>query len=207
LSQQSAYAFPPVIVYTGRDLSPDDEQRLRRYSKSIIIKGAKSPERLLDEVALFMHQVVSDLPPERQRMIREARNRDALLEGRRILIVEDDVRNVYALTNVLEPRGAVVEVARNGQEAIDVLNKFASLPAQRIDLVLMDVMMPVMDGLTATRKIRANPDWKKLPVITLTAKAMPDDQQRCIEAGANDYIAKPLDVEKLLSLVRVWMPR
>ena len=207
LSREESYAFPPVIVYTGRDLSVDDEQRLRRYSKSIIIKGAKSPERLLDEVALFLHQVVSELPDEQQRMIRKARNRDALLEGRRILIVEDDVRNVYALSNILEPRGAVVRIARNGQEAIDLLTRSVGNSARSIDLVLMDVMMPVMDGLTATREIRKNPDWKKLPIIVLTAKAMPDDQQRCIEAGANDYMAKPLDVEKLLSLVRVWIPR
>lgn len=207
LSQEGAYSFPPVIVYTGRDLSADDEQRLRRYSKSIIIKGAKSPERLLDEVSLFLHQVVSELPVEQQKMIREARHRDALLEGRRILVVEDDVRNVYALTNILEPRGAVVQIARNGQEAIEALQKSTSDPGLAIDLVLMDVMMPVMDGLTATREIRKERSWKKLPIITLTAKAMPDDQQRCIQAGANDYMAKPLDVEKLLSLVRVWMPR
>ncbi len=128
-------------------------------------------------------------------------------EGRRILVVEDDVRNVYALTNILEPRGATVEIARNGQEALDLLQRFTTEPAAAVDLVLMDVMMPVMDGLAATREIRKNPLWKKLPVIVLTAKAMPDDQQRCIEAGANDYMAKPLDVEKLLSLVRVWMPK
>jgi signal transduction histidine kinase/CheY-like chemotaxis protein/CHASE3 domain sensor protein len=207
LSREDAYSFPPVIVYTGRELSPDDEQRLRRYSKSIIIKGAKSPERLLDEVTLFLHQVVSELPAEQQKMIRKARNRDAILEGRRILVVEDDVRNVYALTNILEPRGALVEIARNGQEALDVLRKAVTDGSRGIDLVLMDVMMPVMDGLTATREIRKNPEWKTLPVITLTAKAMPDDQERCIQAGANDYMAKPLDVEKLLSLVRVWMPR
>jgi CheY-like chemotaxis protein/signal transduction histidine kinase/CHASE3 domain sensor protein len=207
LSREDAYSFPPVIVYTGRDLSSADEQQLRRYSKSIIIKGAKSPERLLDEVTLFLHQVVSELPDEQQKMIRKARNRDAILEGRRILVVEDDVRNVYAVTNILEPRGALVEIARNGQEALDVLEKSKMQPGQAIDLVLMDVMMPVMDGLTATREIRKRPEWKTLPVITLTAKAMPDDQERCIEAGANDYMAKPLDVEKLLSLVRVWMPR
>ena len=207
LSQEGAYGFPPVIVYTGRELSPDDEQRLRRYSKSIIIKGAKSPERLLDEVSLFLHQVISDLPAEHQKMIRKARNRDALLEGRRILIVEDDVRNVYALTNILEPRGAVIVLARNGQEALEALAKASTSESPPIDLVLMDVMMPVMDGLTATREIRKTPEWKKLPVIALTAKAMPDDQQRCIEAGANDYMAKPLDVDKLLSLVRVWMPK
>lgn len=207
LSQESAYSFPPVIVYTGRELSADDEQRLRRYSKSIIIKGAKSPERLLDEVSLFLHQVISQLPAEQQKMIRKARNRDALLEGRRILVVEDDVRNVYALTNILEPRGAVIEIARNGREALEVLEKSAGQPGGAIDLVLMDVMMPVMDGLSATREIRKNPQWKKLPIIALTAKAMPDDQQRCIDAGTNDYMAKPLDVEKLLSLVRVWMPK
>lgn len=207
LSSESAYAFPPVIVYTGRELSPQSEQKLRRYSKSIIIKGAKSPERLLDEVSLFLHQIISELPPEQQKMIRKARHRDALLEGRRILVVEDDIRNVYALTNILEPRGAQVIIARNGQEALEALDRSTANPDTTIDLVLMDVMMPVMDGLTATRHIRQNPSFKKLPIITLTAKAMPDDQQRCIEAGANDYMAKPLDVDKLLSLVRVWMPK
>lgn len=207
LSREDAYSFPPVIVYTGRDLSTDEEQKLRKYSKSIIIKGAKSPERLLDEVTLFLHQVVSDLPAEKQKLLQKARNRDEALEGRRILIVEDDVRNVYSLTNILEPRGASVEIARNGQEALDVLQKAQDNPDRKIDLVLMDVMMPVMDGLTATREIRKQKSWKKLPIIVLTAKAMKDDQERCLDAGANDYMAKPLDVEKLLSLVRVWMPR
>jgi CheY-like chemotaxis protein/signal transduction histidine kinase/CHASE3 domain sensor protein len=207
LRQEGSHSFPPVIVYTGHDLSAADEQRLRRYSDSIIIKGARSPERLLDEVSLFLHQVVTELPAEQQKMIQRARNRDAILEGRRILVVEDDVRNIYSLTNILEPRGAVIEIARNGREAIDALDKAARHGGAAIDLVLMDVMMPVMDGLTATREIRKDARWKKLPIITLTAKAMPDDQQRCIEAGANDYMAKPLDVDKLLSLVRVWMPR
>ncbi|HWU94554.1 MAG TPA: response regulator, partial [Sphingomonas sp.] len=207
LQEDQAHSFPPVIVYTGHDLSADDEQRLRRYSDSIIIKGARSPERLLDEVSLFLHQVVTDLPPEQQQMIQTARNRDAILEGRRILVVEDDVRNVYSLTNILEPHGVSIEIARNGKEAIDMLEKSGTDSGSAIDLVLMDVMMPVMDGLTATREIRKDARWKKLPIITLTAKAMPDDQERCIEAGASDYMAKPLDVDKLLSLVRVWMPR
>jgi CheY-like chemotaxis protein len=206
LSQQDAYSFPPVIVYTGRDLSSDEEQRLRRYSKSIIIKGAKSPERLLDEVTLFLHRVVSELPAEHQRMLQKAHNRDAILEGRRILVVEDDVRNVYALTNIFEPRGAIVQIARNGLEALDALEKTRA-GAEPIDLVLMDVMMPEMDGMTATREIRKQQEWRKLPVIMLTAKAMKNDQERCLDAGANDYMAKPIDVEKLLSLVRVWMPR
>ena len=207
LSEEGIYAFPPVIVYTGRDLTADEETRLRAYSRSIIIKGAKSPERLLDEVSLFLHQVVTDLPPEHQRMIQEAQHRDALLEGRRVLVVEDDVRNVYALINILEPRGCVLTVARNGQEAIDALNGAGDGSGKDIDLVLMDVMMPVMDGLTATRAIRADPRWKKLPIIALTAKAMPDDQETCLKAGASDYMAKPLDVDKLLSLVRVWLAK
>ena len=207
LSADEAHAFPPVIVYTGRELTPDEEQRLRRYSSSIIIKGAKSPERLLDEVSLFLHQVVADLPPEQRKMIEKARHRDAALEGRRILIVEDDVRNVYSLTSVLEPRGVVTQIARNGQEAITALEAAGEDPEKAIDLVLMDVMMPVMDGLTAARTIRSEAKWAKLPIIMLTAKAMPDDQQNCLDAGANDYMAKPIDVDKLLSLVRVWMPR
>jgi CheY-like chemotaxis protein len=207
LSGEGDHAFPPVIVYTGRDIAAEEEARLRRHSKSIIIKGAKSPERLLDEVTLFLHQVVSDLPPEQQRMLEKARSRDAAIEGRRVLIVEDDVRNVFALTSLLEPRGAIVQIARNGREALEALERSRGDPGRKIDLVLMDVMMPEMDGLAATREIRRRAEWKKLPVIMLTAKAMKDDQERCLAAGANDYMAKPLDVEKLLSLVRVWMPR
>ena len=207
LSQKDAYSFPPVIVYTGRDLSAEEERKLRKYSKSIIIKGAKSPERLLDEVTLFLHQIVSELPPDQQQMLQKARNRDSILENRTILVVEDDIRNVYSLTNILEPRGAKVEIARHGKEALERLERAANSKDEKIDLVLMDVMMPEMDGLTAVREIRKNPEWKKLPVIMLTAKAMRDDQERCLDAGANDYMAKPLDVEKLLSLVRVWMPR
>lgn len=207
LSREDAYSFPPVIVYTGRDLLPGEEQRLRRYSKSIIIKGAKSPERLLDEVTLFLHQVVAELPQEQQKMLEQAKSRDAALEGRRILVVEDDVRNVFALTSIFEPRGAQVQIARNGREGLEALERAGTDTATAIDLVLMDVMMPEMDGITATREIRKRPEWKKLPVIMLTAKAMKDDQEQCLSAGANDYVAKPLDVEKLLSLVRVWMPR
>jgi CheY-like chemotaxis protein/CHASE3 domain sensor protein len=207
LQEDDSHSFPPVIVYTGHELSADDEQRLRRYSDSIIIKGARSPERLLDEVSLFLHQVVTDLPPEQQKMIQQARSRDATLEGRRILIVEDDVRNIYSLTNILEPQGVLVEIARNGKEALAALEASGASGGETIDLVLMDVMMPVMDGLTATREIRKDSRWKRLPILMLTAKAMPDDQQKCIDAGASDYMAKPLDVDKLLSLVRVWMPR
>ena len=202
MAEAEDVAFPPVIVYTGRSLTGDEEQRLRRFSKSIIIKDARSPERLLDEVTLFLHQVESKLPVERQRMLQVARDRDAALEGRRILVVEDDVRNIFALSSLLEPKGASIEIARNGREALESLTRNPD-----IDLVLMDIMMPEMDGLTAMREIRKRPEWKKLPIIALTAKAMRDDQEKCLAAGANDYIAKPLDVEKLMSLVRVWMPK
>ncbi len=200
-------AFPPVIVYTGRSLTGDEEQSLRRFSRSIIIKDARSPERLLDEVTLFLHQVEARLPAERQRMLQQARDRDAALEGRRILVVEDDVRNIFALSSLLEPKGAKIEIARNGREAIETLARNGSGTGAPIDLVLMDIMMPEMDGLTAMREIRKRAEWRRLPIIALTAKAMRDDQERCLAAGANDYIAKPLDVEKLLSLVRVWMPK
>ena len=204
-----AVSFPPVIVYTGRSISAKEEQELRRFSKSIIIKDARSPERLLDEVTLFLHQVEADLPAERQRMLAAIRGRDEKLEGRRVLLVEDDVRNVFALVSVLEPKGIEVSIARNGLEAIAALEKDGpgSGSASPIDLVLMDIMMPEMDGLTAMREIRKRPLWQRLPIIALTAKAMKDDQEQCIEAGANDYAAKPLDVDKLLSLVRVWLPR
>jgi len=187
-------------------LTREEEQRLRRYSKSIIIKDARSPERLLDEVTLFLHQVEAKLPPEHQQMLKSARNRESTLEGRRVLIVEDDVRNVFALSSVLEPKGITVVIARNGREALEVLTRSSQEPA-RIDLVLMDIMMPEMDGLTAMREIRKRGEWKNLPIIALTAKAMADDHDKSLAAGANDYIAKPLDVEKLLSLVRVWMPK
>jgi len=207
LAAQENLAFPPVIVYTGRTLTRAEEQRLNRYSRSIIIKDARSPERLLDEVTLFLHQVEADLPPERQRMLREARNREATFDGRRVLVVEDDVRNVFALSSVLEPKGLKIEIARNGLEALAALEKSATDAASAIDLVLMDIMMPEMDGYTAMREIRKDARWKKLPIIALTAKAMRDDQEKCLAAGANDYVAKPLDVEKLLSLIRVWMPK
>ncbi len=200
-------SFPPVIVYTARALSDTEEQRLRRYSKSIIIKGAKSPERLINEVTLFLHQVVSDLPEKQREMLAQSLNRDAQLEGRRILVVEDDIRNVYALTGVFEPHGATVQIARNGREALEALGRVADGGAPSVDLVLMDVMMPEMDGLTATKEIRRIDRWKTLPIIMLTAKAMAEDQNQCLAAGANDYLPKPLDVDKLLSLVRVWMPR
>ncbi|MGA7777231.1 MAG: response regulator [Paraburkholderia sp.] len=200
LAGDAAHLALPVIVYTGRMLSSEEEHRLRRYSKSIIIKGAKSPERLLDEVTLFLHSVESSLAPEQQRMLRTVRQRDNAFEGRSILLAEDDVRNIFALSHVIEPLGAKLQIARNGREALDLL---ASEP--EIDLVLMDIMMPEMDGLTAMAEIRRNPRFAHLPIIALTAKAMANDRVRCLEAGADDYISKPIDVDKLVSLCRVWL--
>ncbi len=200
MAADAAHQTLPVIVYTGRMLSGDEEHRLRRYSKSIIIKGAKSPERLLDEVTLFLHSVESSLAPEQQRMLRTVRQRDNAFEGRTILLAEDDVRNIFALSHVIEPLGAKLAIARNGREALELLEN-----GTEVDLVLMDIMMPEMDGLTATAQIRSNPRFAHLPIIALTAKAMAHDRQRCLEAGADDYISKPIDVDKLISLCRVWL--
>ena len=202
MAGDEAYSFPSVVVYTGRSLTADDEQRLRQYSSSIIVKGARSPERLLDEVTLFLHQVESTLPPERQRMLKKARHREAIFEGRSVLVVEDDVRNIFALTSVLEPKGMKVTIARNGREALEALELEPGF-----DVVLMDIMMPEMDGLEAMRAIRGMPRFARLPIIALTAKAMKDDLERCMQAGASDYIPKPIDLEMLLSLLRIWMPR
>ncbi|WBS02770.1 response regulator [Pseudoduganella sp. SL102] len=201
MAREEIASFPPVIVYTGRNLTRAEEADLHKYSRSIIIKGARSPERLLDEVTLFLHKVESELSSERQTMLKTVRSRDRVFEGRRILLVDDDVRNIFALTSALEHKGAIVEIGRNGFEALEKLEQ-----VQDIDLVLMDVMMPGMDGLEATRRIRADGRWNRLPIIAITAKAMKDDQEQCLAAGANDYLAKPIDLSRLYSLLRVWMP-
>ncbi|MGF6346625.1 response regulator [Variovorax sp. W2I14] len=202
MAAEEIVSFPPVIVYTGRNLTRDEEAELQRYSRSIIIKGARSPERLLDEVTLFLHKVEASLSTERQGMLKTARGRDRIFEGRTVLLVDDDVRNIFALTSALEQRGAAVEIGRNGREALEKLDQ-----VREIDLVLMDVMMPEMDGLEATRRLRADPRFEKMPVIAITAKAMKDDRDQCLAAGANDYLAKPVDLERLFSLLRVWMPK
>ncbi|RYY03112.1 MAG: response regulator [Gammaproteobacteria bacterium] len=201
MSTETICCFPPVIVYTGRNLTREEESELMKYSRSIIIKGARSPERLLDEVTLFLHKVESTLSNERQSMLKTVRGRDRVLEGRRVLVVDDDVRNIFALSGALEQKGAVVEIARNGFESISKLNEVPD-----IDMVLMDVMMPGMDGLEAMRQIRTDPRFQKLPIIAVTAKAMKDDQEQCLKAGASDYLAKPIDIDRLYSLLRVWMP-
>ncbi len=193
---------PPVIVYTGKDLSPAEVDQLRRYSESIIIKGVKSPERLVDEVSLFLHRVESDLPQKSQAMLKELRGREKTFAGRRVLLVDDDMRNVFALANALDTRGIKVVVGKNGREAIAALES-----DPEIELVLMDIMMPVMDGYEAMKHIRSILQFQKLPIIALTAKAMKGDQEKCLAAGANDYLPKPVNLERLLSLLRVWLPR
>ena len=202
MAREEICSFPPVIVYTGRNLTRDEEAALLKYSRSIIIKGARSPERLLDEVTLFLHKVESDMPLERQQMLKSVRSREKAFEGRKVLVVDDDVRNVFALTSALEQKGALIEIARNGHEAITQLREVGD-----IDLVLMDIMMPEMDGFTAMQEIRKDKRFAKLPIIAVTAKAMKDDQDRCLLAGANDYLAKPIDLDRLFSLIRVWLPK
>jgi CheY-like chemotaxis protein len=201
MAAEEIRSFPPVIVYTGRTLTREEETELLKYSRSIIIKGARSPERLLDEVTLFLHRVESQMSAERQSMLKTVRSRDRVFDGRRILLVDDDVRNIFSLSSALEQKGIKVEVARNGFEALAKLDEIADM-----DLVLMDVMMPGMDGLEATRRLRQDARFAKLPVITITAKAMKDDQEQCMKAGASDYLAKPIDLDRLYSLLRVWLP-
>jgi HAMP domain-containing protein/CheY-like chemotaxis protein/signal transduction histidine kinase len=192
----------PIIIYTGKDLSQAEETRLRRYAETIIIKDAKSPERLLDETALFLHRVESNLPDDKRRMLEQLHKSDSVFEGKKILIVDDDVRNIFSLTSVLEQQGMHVVFAENGRDAIRLLQEQAG-----IDLVLMDVMMPEMDGYETTRAIREMPQFAQLPIISLTAKAMKGDREKSIAAGASDYITKPVDVDQLLSLMRVWLYR
>ncbi len=192
--------IPPVIVYTLREITPQEEEELLKYSHSIIIKGEKSEERLLDETALFLHRVVSKLPRQKQKMISSLHDPDQLFRGKKILLADDDMRNVFALSKELEGREMTVCPAADGKKALVLLKQESA-----IDLVLMDVMMPVMDGYEAIRKIREQPQFAKLPVIALTAKAMKGDREKCLAAGTNDYLAKPVDIERLFSMMRVWL--
>jgi CheY-like chemotaxis protein len=192
----------PIIIYTGKELSQQEETQLRKYAETIIVKDVKSPERLLDETALFLHRVESKLPETKRRMLERLHNTDAVFAGKRVLIVDDDVRNIFSLTSVLEEHGMVVSFAENGRDALKRLEQDAN-----VDLVLMDIMMPEMDGYETTRAIRERQELKGLPIIALTAKAMKGDREKTIAAGASDYITKPVDVEQLLSLMRVWLYR
>ncbi|HWI07150.1 MAG TPA: response regulator, partial [Solirubrobacteraceae bacterium] len=200
LKGDERHSTTPVIVHTGKELTRREETRLRRYADSIIVKDAGSPERLLDETALFLHRPQAALPPDSREMLEQLHTADAVLPGKRVMIVDDDVRNVFALTSALEARGMVVRFAENGREAIESLD---ADPA--VDLVLMDVMMPEMDGHQTTAALRADARFADLPIISLTAKAMRGDREKSIAAGASDYITKPVDIEQLISLMRVWL--
>ncbi|MDX6721514.1 MAG: hypothetical protein QOJ63_3768, partial [Solirubrobacteraceae bacterium] len=190
----------PVIVHTGKQLTRREETRLRRYADSIIVKDAASPERLLDETALFLHRPQNALPDDSRRVLEELHSSDDILAGKRVLIVDDDVRNVIALTSALEARAMDVRFAENGRDAIECLDADPG-----VDLVLMDVMMPELDGHETTRRLRADPRFAELPIISLTAKAMKGDREKSIAAGASDYITKPVDIDQLISLMRVWL--
>jgi HAMP domain-containing protein/signal transduction histidine kinase/DNA-binding response OmpR family regulator len=192
----------PVVVFTGKDLSSEEDARLHTLARSVVVKGVESPERLLDETALFLHRVVTDLPPEKQKMLERLHHSDDALVGKKVLVVDDDVRNIFALSSVLERRGMVVMTAGTGREAIATLE---STPG--ISIVLMDIMMPEMDGYETMQVVRQNPDFRRLPIIALTAKAMKGDREKCLEAGASEYLAKPVNTEQLLSALRMWLHR
>jgi HAMP domain-containing protein/CheY-like chemotaxis protein/signal transduction histidine kinase len=192
----------PIVVFTGKELSPDEDARLHMLARSVVLKGVESPERLLDETALFLHRVVADLPPAKQKMIEQLHRSDEALAGKRVLVVDDDVRNIFALSSVLERRRMNVLTASTGREAIAMLE---STPD--VAIVLMDVMMPEMDGYETMQAIRANAQFRRLPIIALTAKAMKGDREKCLEAGASEYLAKPVNTEQLLSALRMWLHR
>ncbi len=190
----------PIIVYTGRDLTKEEKMVLDEYAEKVIIKGAKSPEKLLDETTLFLHRVEADLPEHQRQMLRMIHDKESILKDKEVLLADDDMRNVFAISNTLEEKGMKVLVAKNGKEALECLETKPD-----VDLVLMDIMMPEMDGYEAIREIRKKDNLKNIPIIALTAKAMKGDRSKCIEAGANDYLAKPVDTEKLFSMLRVWL--
>ena len=192
----------PIVVFTGKELSAEEEKQLKTVAKSIVLKDVQSPERLFDETALFLHRVVTDLPEAKQRMLERLHSSNEALRNRRVLVVDDDVRNIFALTTLLENHEIEVITATNGRQAIDLIEQNEDLSA-----VLMDIMMPEMDGYETMREIRKSPKFRALPILALTAKAMKGDREKCLEAGASDYIAKPVNAEQLLSMLRVWLYR
>jgi CheY-like chemotaxis protein/signal transduction histidine kinase len=202
LRGDTALSDVPVVVFTGRELSAEEDAKLHTMARSIVVKGVESPERLLDETALFLHRVVTDLPPAKQRMLERLTSSDEDLVGRTVLLVDDDARNIFALSSVLERRGMHVLTATTGSEAIAMVESTPDLA-----IVLMDIMMPEMDGFQTMRAIRDKPGFRRLPIVALTAKAMKGDRERCMEAGASDYLAKPVNTEQLLSALRMWLHR
>jgi CheY-like chemotaxis protein len=192
----------PVVVFTGRELSAEEDAQLHTIARSVVVKGVESPERLLDETALFLHRVVTELPAEKQRMLERLNSSDEDLIGRSVLLVDDDARNVFALSSVLERRGMRVLAATTGSEAIELIE---STP--EIAIVLMDIMMPEMDGYQTMQEIRRDSKLRRLPIIALTAKAMKGDREKCVAAGASDYLAKPVNTDQLLAALRMWLHR
>jgi CheY-like chemotaxis protein len=192
----------PVVVFTGKELSSEEDARLHSLARSVVVKGVESPERLLDETALFLHRVITNLPPEKQKMLDRLHRSDEALVGKKVLVVDDDVRNIFALSSVLERRGMTVLTAETGREAIETLE---STPD--VAITLMDIMMPEMDGYETMQVIRQNASFRRLPIIALTAKAMKGDREKCLEAGASEYLAKPVNTEQLLSALRMWLHR
>jgi CheY-like chemotaxis protein len=202
ISENKEFADVPVVVFTGRELSAEEDAQLHTLARSVVVKGVESPERLLDETSLFLHRVVSELPADKQRMIERLHRSDDDLLGKAVLVVDDDVRNIFALSSVLERRGMQVLTANTGSEAIELLEKTSGL-----SIVLMDIMMPEMDGYQTIRQIRKKSAFQRLPIVALTAKAMKGDREKCFEAGASDYLAKPVNTEQLLSVLRMWLHR
>ncbi|HVY07463.1 MAG TPA: HAMP domain-containing protein [Burkholderiales bacterium] len=202
VQNERSLAELPIVVFTGKELSAEEEKQLKTVAKSIVLKDVQSPERLLDETALFLHRVVTDLPEHKQRMLERLHSSNEALRNRRVLVVDDDARNIYALTTLLENHEMEVITATNGRQAIDLIEKTEDLSA-----VLMDIMMPEMDGYETMREIRKSPKFRALPILALTAKAMKGDREKCLEAGASDYIAKPVNTDQLVSLLRVWLYR
>jgi HAMP domain-containing protein/CheY-like chemotaxis protein/signal transduction histidine kinase len=192
----------PVIIFTGRELSPEEDAQLHTMARSVVVKGVESPERLLDETALFLHRIVADMPPAKQKMLEKLHGSDEDLIGRTVLLVDDDARNIFALSSVLERRGMNVLTATNGSDAISIIEK-----ESKVAIVLMDIMMPGMDGYETMQAIRSDPAFRRLPIIALTAKAMKGDREKCLEAGASDYLAKPVNTEQLLTALRMWLHR
>jgi CheY-like chemotaxis protein len=202
ISQRKELADVPIVVFTGRELSPEEDFQLHALARSVVVKGVESPERLLDETSLFLHRVFSDLPADKQRMLERLHRSDEDLVGKAVLVVDDDVRNIFALSSVLERRGMTVLTATTGGEVIRLLE---TTPG--VSIVLMDIMMPEMDGYRTMQVIRQNPAFRRLPIVALTAKAMKGDREKCLEAGASDYLAKPVNTEQLLSALRMWLHR
>jgi len=202
ISEKDGLSDLPVVVFTGRELSAEEDARLHMLARSVVVKGVESPERLLDETSLFLHRVFADLPPEKQQMLDRLHQSDEDLVGKSVLVVDDDVRNIFALSSVLERRGMRVLTASTGSEATSLLERTPG-----VSIVLMDIMMPEMDGYQTMQKIRQNPELRRLPIVALTAKAMKGDREKCFEAGASDYLAKPVNTEQLLSALRMWLHR